>query len=380
MHPVLRQMRPPPTQPPLPPPTSAGEALSGGRGDPEEEAILDLEEGEGLARLGAPSPERHPRVQLARDSRQAYVPPQNLFRDRSGQEPEEMRDRRFHAGRELRAGFDRRRVLRAEDFEPDERSGVSPARAHVSAANLVTAYEQTVNEERSFQKSFNNHVRTLIAREEVAIGLMHLWDFVEAYVQNPSSKPLTAQLFLIVQHSRDNETFREAMLNIAEPEGRWLLDLINILQSIVVQERSLSLADKVAAINYSMLSLGKFYARKIYKSPYVPIDKEVKIDSFYMRMALKVLTLSDDLGVYRNDRIHKAVSASRRRELSDRELMHSLRRALAGAGGGEEAESYFDMGADLQWQPSARALEAAGYRGGVVEAEDEDEVEYEEED
>lgn len=378
MHPVLRQMRP--TQPTLPPPTSAqaAVALSGaGGGDPDEEAMLDLEEGEGLARLGAPSPEHHPRVQLKRDTRQAYVPPQNLFRDRSGQEPEEMRDRRFHAGKELRAGFNSQRVLRAEDFEPDKRSGVSPARAHVSAADLVTAYEQTVNEERNFQKTFNNHVRTLVAREEVAIGLMHLWDFMEAYVQNPASKPLTAQLFLIVQHSRDNETFREAMLNIAEPEGRWLLDLVNILQSIVVQERSLSLADKVAAINYSMLSLGKFYARKIYKTPYVPIDKEVKIDSFYMRMALKVLTLSDDLGVYRNDRIHKAVSASRRRELSDRELMHSLRRALTGAGGDANAESYFDMGADLQWQPSARALEAVGYRNAMQEEDEEEDYEDE---
>ncbi|PQB09890.1 hypothetical protein C5O26_19135, partial [Bacillus velezensis] len=62
---------------------------------------------------------------------------------------------------------------------------------------------------------------------------MHLWDFVSALEQNPNSKPLMAQLFLIVQHSRDNEAFRDALLNIVEPEGRWLLDLINILQSIV---------------------------------------------------------------------------------------------------------------------------------------------------
>ena len=372
MHPVLRQMRPQPRATTA----SAAVALSGS-GEQEEPQCptLELEEGEGIARLGAHAPERHPRVQLARDSRAAFVPRQNMFRDNSGEEAEEMRDCRFRAGRELRRGFNRERLLREEDFEPDEHSGISSARAHVSAANLVTAYEQTVTEERNFQKSFNNHVRTLIAREEVAIGLMHLWDFVEAYVHNPASKPLTAQLFLIVQHSRDNETFRDAMLNIAEPQGRWLLDLINILQSIVVQERSLSLADKVAAINYSMLSLGKFYARKIYKSPYVPIDKEVKIDSFYMRMALKVLTLSDDLGVYRNDRIHKAVSASRRRELSDKELMHSLQRALTGAG--TEDESFFDMGADLRWQPSARALEAAGVASADVTGDDDDEDQYE---
>nr|WHN38456.1 52K [Human mastadenovirus C] len=389
MHPVLRQMRPPPQQrqeqeqrqtcrAPSPSPTASGGATSaadaaadGDYEPPRRRArhYLDLEEGEGLARLGAPSPERHPRVQLKRDTREAYVPRQNLFRDREGEEPEEMRDRKFHAGRELRHGLNRERLLREEDFEPDARTGISPARAHVAAADLVTAYEQTVNQEINFQKSFNNHVRTLVAREEVAIGLMHLWDFVSALEQNPNSKSLMAQLFLIVQHSRDNEAFRDALLNIVEPEGRWLLDLINILQSIVVQERSLSLADKVAAINYSMLSLGKFYARKIYHTPYVPIDKEVKIEGFYMRMALKVLTLSDDLGVYRNERIHKAVSVSRRRELSDRELMHSLQRALAGTGSGDrEAESYFDAGADLRWAPSRRALEAAGAGPGLAVA------------
>ncbi|AEK98449.1 52K [Titi monkey adenovirus ECC-2011] len=408
MHPVLRQMKPPATATASypPPPTTAqaavasgagaaaagGGELTGGRRVPE--GLLD--EGEGLARLGAHDPERHPRVQLKRDTREAYVPRRNAFREREGQEPEEMRDLRFRAGRELH-DLDRERVLRSEDFEVDPRTGVSPARAHVEAANLVSAYEETVKQEMNFQKSFNNHVRTLIAREEVAIGLMHLWDFVEAFVSNPNSKPLTAQLLLIVQHSRDNEVFREALLNIAEPEGRWLLDLINILQSIVVQERSLSLGEKVAAINYSMLSLGKHYARKIYKSPFVPIDKEVKIDSFYMRMALKVLTLSDDLGVYRNDRIHKAVSASRRRELSDRELMHCLHRALtshgderleaeellAGSGALRSAErqepSYFDAGADLRWQPSHRAAAAAMAlsRYGPPEAEEE-EAGYEE--
>ncbi|AZI15528.1 encapsidation protein 52K [Human adenovirus 4] len=344
MHPVLRQMRPhpppqqqppPPQQPALLPPpqqqqlpvTTATAAVSGAG---QSQYDLALEEGEGLARLGASSPERHPRVQMKRDAHEAYVPKQNLFRDRSGEEPEEMRAARFHAGRELRCGLDRKRVLRDKDFEADELTGISPARAHVAAANLVTAYEQTVKEESNFQKSFNNHVRTLIAREEVTLGLMHLWDLLEAIVQNPTSKPLTAQLFLVVQHSRDNETFREALLNITEPEGRWLLDLVNILQSIVVQERGLPLSEKLAAINFSVLSLGKYYARKIYKTPYVPIDKEVKIDGFYMRMTLKVLTLSDDLGVYRNDRMHRAVSASRRRELSDQELMHSLQRPSPG--------------------------------------------------
>src|SRR2546421_748852 len=42
-----------------------------------------------------------------------------------------------------------------------------------------------------FRSSFNNHVRTLVAREEVAIGLMHLWDFVSALEQNPLDRKST---------------------------------------------------------------------------------------------------------------------------------------------------------------------------------------------
>src|SRR2546426_5346461 len=56
---------------------------------------------------------------------------------------------------------------------------------------LFRSYEQTVNQEINFQKSFNNHVRTLVAREEVAIGLMHLWDFVSALEQNPLDRKST---------------------------------------------------------------------------------------------------------------------------------------------------------------------------------------------
>src|SRR2546426_6359198 len=42
-----------------------------------------------------------------------------------------------------------------------------------------------------FRSSFNNHVRTLVAREEVATGLMHLWDFVSALEQNPLDRKST---------------------------------------------------------------------------------------------------------------------------------------------------------------------------------------------
>ena len=52
--------------------------------------------------------------------------------------------------------------------------------------------------------------------------------------------------------------------------------------------------------------------------------------------------------------------------------MHSLQRALTGAG--TEDESFFDMGADLKWQPSARALEAAGQDN---DDDDDDEDQYE---
>lgn len=301
MHPVLRQMKP-----------------------------LPESESEGLARLqGGAAPETHPRVQMKKETGEAYIPSANMFRDHEGEEAEGLRHVKFESGRCLRGGHSSKRVLSAEDFEKDPQNGISPGEAHLKSADLVTAYEQTVKEEVNFQTSFNNNVRTLIAREEVVVGLMHLWDFVEAFLENPLSKALTAQLFLIVQHCRDEGVLRESLLNIAEPESRWLVDLLNLLQTIVVQERGLAVGEKVAAINYSVITLSKHYARKIFNSVFVPIDKEAKINTFYMRTVVKILVLSDDLGMYRNERIERAVSAARQREYNDRELMTRLRHALA---------------------------------------------------
>ncbi|AMB43024.1 52K [Bat mastadenovirus WIV13] len=304
MHPVLRQMKNFKTT------------------DDSENTQM---EGEGLARLHIP-PDQHPRVQLKKDSSEATIPKVNLFRDRPGEEPEEMRDLKYKAGKCIE--LDKDKLLTEKDFEINEETGVSPAKAHLAAANLVTAYEQTVKEELNFQKSFNNNLRTLLAREEVTIGLMHLWDFVEAYIHNINSKCLTTQLFLIVQHIKNQGIFKDTFLNIADSESKWLYDLINILQSIIVQETTLSISEKVAAINYSIISLGKFYARKIFQSPFVPLDKEVKIDTFYMRMVLKILVLSDDLGIYRNEKIEKIVSNCRNKELNDDDLLFSLRKAF----------------------------------------------------
>lgn len=307
MHPVLRQMKP------LPASTERAET-----------------EGEGIVRLqGGSAPDTHPRVQMKQEASEAYIPRSNMFRAHEGEEAEGMRHMRFEAGRAMRRDHCADRVLDEKAFEKDPETGISPAQAHLKAADLVTAYEQTVKEEVNFQTSFNNNVRTLISREEVVIGLMHLWDFVQSFLENPLSKALTAQLFLIVQHCRDEGVLRETLLNIAEPESRWLIDLLNILQTIVVQERALAVGEKVAAINYSIITLSKHYARKIFNSVFVPIDKEAKINTFYMRTVIKLLVLSDDLGMYRNERIERAVSGSRQREYNDRELMFKLREAFS---------------------------------------------------
>lgn len=350
MHPVLRQMRP---SPPV-------DRFEG--------------ESEGIARLSgggsAPVvPESHPRVQLKREAAEAYVPPENVFRDRDGEEGEGARHARFESGRALRKFHDHQRVLTEQDFEKDPGNGISRADGHLKTADMITAYEQTVRDEVNFQTTFNNNVRALVARQEVTVGLMHLWDFVQAYLENPSSKSLTAQLFLIVQHSRDEGVLRESLLNIAEPQSRWLVDLINILQTIIVQERGLSISEEVAAINYSVIELSKHYARKIFKSVFVPIDKEAKINTFYMRIVVKLLVLCDDLGMYRNERIERVVSGVRRRELNDRDLMFSLQRALATSGADEEELEAFDYGDDLEpaepHAPRSAMLGAGSLHGSV---------------
>lgn len=309
-----------------------------------------LQEGEGIARVGA-RPETHPRVHMKKDAAEAFVPQRNVFRDNGtgtdqlmleGNEGEGMRHLKYTAGKALQGHLDSRRELEPEDFEVDEKVGVSRGRAHLAAADLVTAYEQTVREEANFQKKFNNNVRTLIARHETTYGLMHLWDFISAFLDNPASKALTAQLFLIVQHCRDDGMLRESLLNIADPASRWLVDLVNILQSIIVQERALSIAAKVAAVNYAVITLSKHYARKMFNTPFVPLDKEAKVSTFYMRCVIKLLVLSDDLGVYRNEKMQRLVSSSRQREMGDEELMFNLRRALETPDGEEEDDGYED--------------------------------------
>ncbi|AXE75626.1 52K [Egyptian fruit bat adenovirus] len=322
-----------------------------------DEIDTPFPEGEGLARLYVP-PEQHPRVQLKKDSAEANIPKVNIFRDNPGEEPEEMRDVRFRSGKEIE--LNKQKVLTDEDFEIDEATGVSPAKAHLAAANLVTAYEQTVKEEANFQKSFNNNVRTLLAREEVTLGLLQLWDFVEAYVCNPTNKCLTTQLFLIIQHVKDNGIFKESLLNIADPDSKWLYDLINVLQSIIVQDTTLQISEKLAAINFSIISLGKYYARKIFKSPFVPLDKQVKIDTFYMRIILKLLVLCDDLGIYRNERIEKIVSVSRRKEYSDDELLFRLKQAFSDQENLNNSSSFSNYHADNSGEEEYNAVPYSG--------------------
>ncbi|QIZ64186.1 52/55 kDa [Guinea pig adenovirus] len=316
--------------------SSASPAYAGATADIAAAAAVDAAvatsdvEGEGLARLYC-DPETHPRCVMKRDGCVAAVPQKNVLRDAcdppGGSEAEDLRHARYAAGRDI--ALDPESVIRDDDFVPCDRSGISRARAQLQAADLKTAFEQTVRQESNFQRSFNATVRGIVSRDDVLVGLMHLWDFVEAYVGNPTSKALNAQLFLIAQHSRDEGLFREALLNICDRESKWLLDLINVLQTIVVQERHLSAAEKVAAVNYSVITLAKHYARRIYQSPYVPLDKELKIATFYMRMVLKILTLADDLGVYRNERMQRVVGLSRRRELSDAQLLCELRRCFS---------------------------------------------------
>lgn len=296
-----------------------------------ENCFWEAREPEGIVRVN-PEPnsvlKNHPRLLMKKEAAEAFVPSQNVLRDGTGSKPHSMRHQEFEAGRVLSRAHNSQRVLSPTDFEMSEGDGISAAKAHLLASDLVTAYEQTVKAESTFQASFNNHVRTLVSRQETAVGLMHLYDFVCAYMEHPQSKALWAQLLLIAQHCRDHGLIREALLNIADPTNRWLADLIGLLQTIIVQEHELSVSEKVAAINYAIMQLSRFYARKVYRTVYAPIDREVKVNTFYMRVVLAILALADDLGVYRNAKLERVVSVSRQREASDFEFLEELQKAF----------------------------------------------------
>nr|WRQ19810.1 MAG: 52 kDa protein [unidentified adenovirus] len=279
----------------------------------------DYDEGRGIA-SNVVDPSDCPQVRYKAMTSDADIHAENILRD--GEERESVRHNKFESGRLLTV--DSTKILEPKDFEISEDCCLSTARQHLEAADLKTAYEQTVVQEVNHQKSFNNRVRTLLSREELIVGTMYLWDFVEAYCENPKSKALNTQLLLIAQHCSEDSILQDSLLSISESESKWLLDLINILQAIIVQERRLTLDEKVAAINYSVVTLGKHYAKKIFKTPFVPIDKEVKIDTFYMRLILRILKLCNDLGVYRNLKMERVLNASQSREMSDAELIASL--------------------------------------------------------
>lgn len=178
MHPVLRQMLPSKQLSPC---------------APRDMAWMPPE-GEGIARqLPASTAEGgrdpaacHPRVQLEQDMAESFVPPQNVLREDHSQgqgEPENAKHLRFAAGRHMQ--LDPNTVLTGKDFEATEGNvaagpALSRGHAHVRAADMLTAYEQTVRQEQNFQQAFNNTIRTLLARDETTWGLMHLWDFAQA--------------------------------------------------------------------------------------------------------------------------------------------------------------------------------------------------------
>ena len=324
---------------PLSPPPfgGAGVVVGGGWGDAVEGRGLARDLGDEVAERSERLVESHPGVQLKGASAPSGVPEDNVLRDARDYtegrgERESARDLAFRAGRELdrQAGGQDLAVVRARDFEePTGAGSLSVGAAQTRAADLVTAYQQTVKAESSFQQYFNSTLRTLLGREETTVGLMYLWDFVQAMIENPRSRALTAQLFLVAQHSRDDGVFRATLLSLWEPGSRWLVDLVEVLQSIVVQERRLSLEERVAAINYAVLTLGRYYSRRVFKTRFVPLDKELKVVTFYMRMTMKVLVLSEELGAYRNARLERQVGSGRgQRELHDAELLSRLQAAL----------------------------------------------------
>src|SRR2546427_8032560 len=80
-----------------------------------------------------------------------------------------------------------------------------------------------------FRSSFNNHVRTLVAREEVAIGLMHLWDFVSALEQNPLEDRKSTRLnsshsqisYAVFCLKKKNRAVTRISIAACESAGHW---------------------------------------------------------------------------------------------------------------------------------------------------------------
>ncbi|AXB73013.1 pIIIa capsid protein [Psittacine adenovirus 1] len=259
--------------------------------------------------------------------RKAAVPEINLFKEPKDSLPhgDYERDLLYEAGQGI--DVNRRRVLRAEDFEGDH-PDFSPAVNHLKAAELKRAAEQTAFSEEMRNTRHQTRLRTAILRPELPAGIYYLYDFVQTYVDHPDGRvKLNPQLVLVAQHA-GNSILGQRLWAIAEDKNSWLRDLIEMAY-MIVQDPNLSSEQKLSAVCTTVVELSMKYAKLAAKNGYPSMAQMAKAQEFFYRVMEAILDLGVQVGVYNNYPVRfRQKRMSELPQMTDADYMFGLTQAL----------------------------------------------------
>ncbi|ASU50472.1 52K [Odocoileus adenovirus 1] len=276
-----------------------------------------------------------------RDDRlpKAKIPITDIFHDEEPKMAEE-RDLMYNASKYIK--IDTQKKLNPESFKPDFPSSNAAAR-HIEAAELYRNGCHTRDLEKWTYDTFISHVKQLICRPNISLGLTYLDDFIQTYIELNNHSELMYQLIAILNHITE-PTLKRLISNIAQKDKKgaltqqWLIDLITCLYLIFRDEQTVS--EKLSALLTVSNHLALYFAKKASGGFYPTADKLAKTHIYFKRIILALLVLADNISAYKvNTASHRTLKRSKiTLEPSDESYMFSLKGALEAPESDEEEE------------------------------------------
>ncbi|AFV70636.1 52K [Bovine adenovirus 6] len=269
----------------------------------------------------------------------AKIPKIDVFRDEEPRMAEE-RDLIYNSSKYINLDMDKK--LEPDMFRADF-PGTNSAQRHIEAAEIHRNGNYTRDLEQWTHDTFVSHVKQLLQRPNLSLGITYLDDFLQTYLEHPNSSELTFQLITLLSHTTE-PTLRRLLSNVSQKDVKgnlkqqWLIDLITCLYLIVRDEQNL--VERLSAILTTSNHLALYFSKKASGGFYPTADKLAKTHIYFKRIILAILSLADNIGSYnRNTQSRRPLKKTKLNlEPSDDSYMFSLKGALENPESDEEEE------------------------------------------
>ncbi|AAA84973.1 52K [Ovine adenovirus 7] len=239
--------------------------------------------------------------------------------------------------------LDDSKQLKTDMFRPDF-AGTSPAQRHIEAAELKRNGSYTRSLEQWTHDSFISHVKQLLSRPFISLGITYLDDFLQTYLDHTESSSLNFQLFTLINHCSEN-TLKRILKHISKKNeknqyvNQWLIDLITCIYLIIRDEQNVT--EQVNALLVTSNHLALHFAKKATGGFYPTADKLAKTHIFFKRIILGILSLAESIGCYTVNPYCKNPLKKSKVEVepSDEMYMFSLKGALEHPDSDEDEDS-----------------------------------------